>query len=73
MVTAQLSACRCGGTGLILDDGTVTDMLGWPLPCPCTDSVPRSVRALMSAISNHVSPASQILPYPHQARSALHG
>jgi hypothetical protein len=79
MVAPQLSACRCGGTGIITDDGSVTDMPGWPLPCPCTDSVPRQVRTLMRQVQaqrviiHHVSPASpDHHPYPsHMAQSAL--
>lgn len=36
--------CRCDGSGIVLDDGTVTDMIGWPLPCPCAESVPAELR-----------------------------
>jgi len=41
--------CRCGGSGLVPDDGSVTDMIGWPLPCSCIDSVPPQVRVFGNA------------------------
>jgi hypothetical protein len=40
-----LDHCQdCGGTGIVADDGSVTDMIGWPLPCACTDAVPPHLR-----------------------------
>jgi hypothetical protein len=43
----MLDHCQdCGGSGIVLDDGSVTDLIGWPLPCACTESVPPDVRAL---------------------------
>jgi hypothetical protein len=44
---ARPEACRCDGRGIIADDGTVTGLTGWPLPCPCTDTIPARVRALV--------------------------
>jgi hypothetical protein len=40
-------ACRCGGSGIVPDDGTATGLAGWPLPCPCTEAVPARVRGRM--------------------------
>jgi hypothetical protein len=37
------------GSGIIPDDGSVTGLTGWPLPCPCTDTIAARVRALMQA------------------------
>lgn len=43
----KIRACTCRGSGLVRDvDGTVTGMIGWPLPCPCIDEIPASVCAL---------------------------
>ena len=74
MVAPRLGACSCGGTGVIADDGSITDMPGWPLPCPCIDSVPRQVRALMCRVQaqrviiHHDHPAS---PDPTAAVAAF--
>lgn len=43
-----LDRCQdCSGTGIVIDDGSVTDVIGWPLPCTCVESLPASVRVLM--------------------------
>jgi hypothetical protein len=34
-------ACR---GDIIPDDGTAAGLVGWPLPCPCTEAVPARVR-----------------------------
>lgn len=43
-----LDRCEdCSGSGIVVDDGSVTGMIGWPVPCACIESVPASVRLLM--------------------------
>ena len=44
---ARPEACHCDGSGIIPDDGTVTGIVGWPLPCPCTDTIGPRLRAIM--------------------------
>lgn len=35
----------CGGTGVMHDsDGSLTSMIGWPIPCFCTDHMPTATR-----------------------------
>ncbi len=64
MVARPFNQCRCGGTGIVADDGSVTDMVGWPLPCPCTDSVPFRIRSLMAATTHPGRSASHEVPCP---------
>ena len=51
----------CGGTGVMNDsDGSLTSMIGWPIPCFCTDHMPADTRQhwlrdIMTAIP----------PFPH--------
>ena len=44
---APTNCADCGGSGIVPDDGSVTDMIGWPLPCACVEAIPPRVRALM--------------------------
>jgi hypothetical protein len=39
----------CHGAGYIPDDGSVTDIIGWPIPCLCADAIPARVAALFTA------------------------
>lgn len=56
-----LSYCHCDGSGLIRDDGSVTDMIGWPLPCACAETIPPRVRALVRTLSRTARPARTAL------------
>jgi hypothetical protein len=58
----------CHGTGITDDDGSFTDMIGWPIPCHCTDSVPPIIQALIAILTAHAGPASHTAP---TSRSAL--
>jgi hypothetical protein len=50
----------CCGAGYIPDDGSVTDMIGWPIPCYCAEYIPRNIKALFSVRPTR----SALLPDP---------
>jgi hypothetical protein len=38
----------CRGAAYVADDGSITDMIGWPIPCHCTEYIPRNIKALFA-------------------------
>src|SRR5215467_14548298 len=58
----------CGGTGVMHDsDGSLTSMIGWPIPCFCTDHMPADTRKhWLRDIMTAIPP----FPYPSIALSA---
>jgi hypothetical protein len=40
----------CGGDGYIADDGSVTYVIGWPIPGRCIEFIPPKVKALFAAL-----------------------
>jgi hypothetical protein len=64
----------CHGAGITGDDGSFTDMRGWPVPCRCITSNPAIITALMAALRYLTCPASPDHYYPcrvHPERNAL--
>ena len=59
------SCVNCHGNGYVLDDGSMTDMIGWPIPCLCTDHIPDSIKALLTG------PAGRTAPTSPMAQSAI--
>ncbi len=58
------AVCRCQGTGIVTDDGSITDVIGWPLPCTCVTSVPPQVKALTRRVATARPARSALLSAP---------
>lgn len=48
----------CRGTGIAEDDGSITGLEGWPIPCCCVVNNPHGLEAFPAASTLHLPAAT---------------